>query len=220
MWSWLHTSSRAVPAVLIFTVFASLPELALCDTPKPQKQRWLACEEASPTVSLAVAKAREKIAALWLTTPDGLFVAYRLPAERRNPFDLSKDPLMGPKSGVIQASSMRCELSQQTEARPVVLRFVSPLYRIFEAGEGWARPLRDGVIAEFDALANQTDWTLTERQERNSILQDSDEPHRPDASEIPPQPMSWAEPLPGCARGQTWNGSQCIAHAISRKQRH
>jgi hypothetical protein len=163
------------------------------------------------SVSAAIADARDVLSALWLAQGEGVVVSYQMSEPPRNPFDLSaRSPNSGPRTGFIATVRIDCKVFGHTKSPFIVVRFTTPMYRVFEKGEGWARPLRDGLVMELEAVKSDTVWNVRDRKPADAILEPDERARKPTESELPDLTVPWPEPLPGCARGTHWNGSACV----------
>lgn len=164
----------------------------------------------------AVAAARALFESAWLAAKGGYFMGYTLPGEQRNPFDLgTRTPAAGPRNGVVQARGMRCLVRQGEPHNPVAVRFVAALYRFYEPGAGWAPPMREGVAMDVAVVPSGAGWSARDMPSEATILEAGVKVTRPLETALPPL-TRWPEPLPGCARGTQWNGSDCVKRRRKR----
>lgn len=163
----------------------------------------------------ALEQARRLFASQWLATDRGLFTAYTMPGEQRNPFDLTspKPPAdSGPRNGFVLARSMVCTLETIGPPRaqaPLRIRFTAPLYRFFELGR-WSQPMRDGLMMEVEAMpAPAGGWQVRATRHEKAVLDPDLSPRLPDPAELP-KSGRWPEPVPGCRKDERWTGDQCV----------
>ena len=172
----------------------------------------IACDQvADGRLREAIAKAKELLSRFWLSHERGLFAAYTMPGEKRNPFDLTpKAADSGPRNGVVQARPPRCSTLPGVIDGAIVVRFSTAFYRFFEDGHGWSPPLRDGLLLEAVVERSGETWHTRDTGSEKSILLAEQKPRAADASRLPAD-KAWAEPIPGCVRRTKWNGEACVA---------
>ncbi len=168
---------------------------------------------AEPEQLAAIGEARGLFETHWLATERGYFVAYTMPGETRNPFDLTqRGPIVGPRNGFVMAKSVACSLETIGPSRPQAplrIRFMAPLYRFHEIGR-WSQPMRDGLIMEIEAMSSPGGtWQVRETKHDKAVLEPEQATRRPDAGELP-KSGRWPEPVPGCRRDERWNGDACV----------
>ncbi len=174
----------------------------------------VACDQVSQADrQIAIAEARRLFAQHWLATERGLFAAYTMQGEQRNPFDLAaRGPEVPPRSGFVMAKSVVCSLEPVGPDRaqaPLRIRFMAPLYRFHELGR-WSKPMRDGLIMEIEAMPSPGGpWQLRETRHDKAVLDPETPARLPEAGDLP-KSGRWPEPIPGCRRSERWNGDACV----------
>ena len=207
-----RTSGVAAALALAGLLIAGCSDARAQKTSKPSRASpvWLDCQKASPDIAPAIEAARNLLDQAWLASRGSYFAGYTMPGEKRSPFDLSpREPDSGPTDGFVEARTPHCVYSTSGGAAPAHhVRFISPFYRFHEADHGWSPPLRNGLM--LDAIVSRTDtgWKVEVPPSEQTILLPEQKPRRPDATKLPPD-AAWAEPIPGCSRRQTWNGTDC-----------
>lgn len=161
----------------------------------------------------AIEQARRLFEQHWLLTERGFFAAYTMPAEKRNPFDLTAKSVASPaRNGFVMAKSVVCSLEavgpDQPQA-PLRIRFMAPLYRFHEIGR-WSQPMRDGLIMEIEAMPSPGGpWQVRETKHEKAVLEPEAPARRPEAADLP-KSGRWPEPIPGCRRNERWTGDACV----------
>jgi len=209
-----------VPASAISFFALAIGLIAGCSGARAQKAReptrgkptWHDCQKAHADVAAAIEAARRILDQSWLADRGNHFAAYRMPGEKRSPFDLSpRTPNSGPRDGFVEARPPHCTYSLAEGAETTHrVRFVSPFYRFHETGHGWSPPLRDGLMLEVTVTHAGGEWKATAPPSEQTILLPDQNPRRADAAKIPAD-SPWAEPIPGCAKRQRWNGVECVS---------
>jgi len=134
-----------------------------------------------------------------------------MPGETRSPFDLSPPtPDSGASEGTVEARPPQCLHHAQGHASDAThrVRFVSPFYRFYEAGHGWSPPLRNGLMLDAVVTYAAGQWQVTVPPSEITILIPEQKPRLADATKLPSD-APWSEPIPGCAKRQKWNGTDC-----------
>jgi hypothetical protein len=170
---------------------------------------WRECRDLETDQSAAIESAHRLLDQTWLTTDRGLFAAYTMPGEKRNPFDLSPaTPDAGPRDGHVQAQPPGCTYRRETD-ETLTLRFIAPFYRFHEAGHGWSPPLRDGLMLEVAVSLAGSNWQARDIGSEQSILLPEQKPRRADDASLPAE-TRWAVPIPPCGKRLRWNGKACV----------
>ena len=161
----------------------------------------------------AIEQARRLFDQHWLTNEQGIFSAYTMSGEKRNPFDLTAKPPQSPaRHGFVMAKSVTCSLESVGPDRPQApmrIRFMAPLYRFHELGR-WSKPMRDGLIMEIEAMPSPGGpWQVRETRHEKAVLDPETPARRPEAIDLP-KSGRWPEPIPGCRRNERWNGDACV----------
>jgi hypothetical protein len=174
------------------------------------KARGEPCAALRPDELPAVQSAQGLLERLWLVHDRGLFAAYTMPGEKRNPFDLSPPtPDSGPRDGFVQARAPIC-MANRGDGNALTIRFLTRFYRFYEAGHGWSPPLRDGLLLEAAVTQAGAEWQARDTGSEQSVLLPEQKPRLAEATKLPDE-TAWAEPMPGCGKRQRWNGSDCVA---------
>lgn len=161
----------------------------------------------------AIGEARRLFEQHWLATGRGVFAAYTMPGEKRNPFDLGSKTQNSPaRNGFVMAKSVICSLDTVGPARPQAplrIRFTAPLYRFHEVGR-WSTPMRDGLVMEIEAMPSPGGpWQVRETRHDKAVLEPDTPARLPEAGDLP-KSGRWPEPVPGCRRTERWNGDACV----------
>ncbi|MGE0697951.1 MAG: hypothetical protein AB7O57_02540 [Hyphomicrobiaceae bacterium] len=173
---------------------------------------WHDCAlAAAPDAAAAVARAGESLRAVWLETRLGLFAAYTMAGEVRNPFDLSpRTPGAEARGGLVQARRAACAFRPLAPPETgFAVRFTSPYYRFHEAAAGWSVTLRDGLLMELAVVRSGAGWTARELPSEKAVLLAEQKPRRPIETELP-KPARWAAPVPACGKAERWSGEACV----------
>jgi hypothetical protein len=170
------------------------------------------CQRADPELMPAIDAARNLLAQSWLASRGTYFAAYTMPGEKRSPFDLSpREPNTGPRGGFVEARPPRCTVSiPETGDRTYRVRFITPFYRFHEESQGWSPPLHNGLMLEATVTRTESGWKAETPPSKQTILLPDQKPRSAEAEKLPPD-AAWAEPIPGCAKRQRWNGHDCIS---------